>query len=109
MAYITSSVLAALVGVLSGAYPASRAANPRGLFDLHGNVSEWCQDWYGPYPSGQVTDPTGPSTGSCRVLRGGSWYFDAHCCRAANRNSNEPGYRSHDSGFRLLVASPAVP
>ncbi|MBR5161471.1 MAG: formylglycine-generating enzyme family protein, partial [Thermoguttaceae bacterium] len=76
-------------------------ANAWGLYDMHGNVWEWCQDWFGDYPSGSVTDPTGPSNGSDRVIRGGSWNSDARSCRSAYRFYNEPGYRSNRLGFRV--------
>jgi formylglycine-generating enzyme required for sulfatase activity len=76
--------------------------NAWGLYDMHGNVWEWCQDWYGNYPFGAVTDPTGPDSGSSRVLRGGSWGSGARICRAARRSSSSPGYGGSNCGFRLV-------
>ncbi len=76
--------------------------NAWGLYDMHGNVWEWVQDWQGHYLSGSVTDPEGPSTGSYRVDRGGAWYIDAGFCRSAFRLGNDPGRRFNALGFRLL-------
>ena len=75
--------------------------NELGLYDMSGNVWEWCADWDGDYPSGPVNNPTGPDKGSNRVLRGGGWLSTAAGCRVANRNFLDPGSRSNNYGFRV--------
>jgi formylglycine-generating enzyme required for sulfatase activity len=84
-----------------GKYP----ANAWGLKDMHGNVWEWCLDWYGEYPSGAVTDPTGADEGSSRVVRGGSWNAVAGHCRSAIRDNYGESDRGSHLGIRLSLVS----
>jgi len=79
--------------------------NAWGLYDIHGNVWEWCQDWGGDYPSGEVTDPAGPSLSSQRINRGGAYYVTPEATRSAYRRYSTPGHRAIHMGFRVLRRS----
>ncbi len=81
---------------------AQKHPNAWGIYDMHGNVLEWCQDWYGDYPLSTGPDPLGPKSGSGRVIRGGSWFSSAKTCRSASRFSWSPQSGSHFLGFRLV-------
>jgi formylglycine-generating enzyme required for sulfatase activity len=80
-----------------------RQPNAWGLYDMHGNVWECSVDWYSEYTNTQVDDPTGPTTGSLRVFRGGSWLFPATDCRSAGRFRSVPDYRFCELGFRVAL------
>lgn len=82
--------------------------NRWGLFDMHGNVSEWCADWHGAYHAGDTADPLGPSDGDGRIFRGGGWRSQRDQCRSAFRSSLDPTYRLDDLGFRVVMM-PATP
>jgi formylglycine-generating enzyme required for sulfatase activity len=80
-----------------------KTPNELGIYDMSGNVGEWCNDWYGSYTSSPQTNPTGPSSGSYRVLRGGSWGSHASDCRVASRGSYSPIHRFIIVGFRVVL------
>ena len=79
--------------------------NGWGLYDIHANVWEFCSDSYGGYPSLWMTDPTGPSSGSSRVLRSGSWYAPPRNCNSAVRTNGSPTFSSQGHGFRVCRSS----
>jgi formylglycine-generating enzyme required for sulfatase activity len=79
------------------------------LYDMHGNVSEWCGDWYGEYPKSAVSDPVGPKEGSIRVIRGGGWGSVAADCRSASRDGFVPSFQNISDGFRVALGSSGIP
>jgi formylglycine-generating enzyme required for sulfatase activity len=86
-----------------------KKANAWGLYDMQGNVWEWCSDWYDEYPKGAVSDPTGPKEGSSRVFRGGGWDYEAALCRSAYRVRFDPSFRNDSLGFRVALSPSGIP
>ena len=83
---------------------ATKSPNELGIYDMSGNVCEWCQDWKDSYSSAAQTNPTGASSGTYRVNRGGGWNINAEYCRSSYRNYDIPGYRSINLGLRLVLS-----
>ena len=82
-----------------------KAANRLGIYDMSGNVYELCYDWYGTVSTGEETDPTGALSGSNRVARGGTWFYQAYYCPVTHRDSNDPYYRDGRYGLRVVRPS----
>lgn len=86
-----------------GTHPVGlKVPNVHGLYDMHGNVNEWCSDWYESDCGGDAVDPLGPTSGSSRVIKGGAWNSQAQDCRSAHRSSSSPGFSGEGIGFRVV-------